>query len=55
MIVVDDVAWPALDSTADSVWGPVTGSVLILTALVLLTTTVMAWRAEHGEESTYFD
>ena len=55
MLVVDDVAWPVLDSTADSVWGPVTGSVLILTALILLTTTAVAWRSEHGEESTYLD
>jgi hypothetical protein len=55
MLVIDDVSWPALDSMADSVWGPVTGSVLILTALVLLTTTVVAWRSEHREESTWFD
>jgi hypothetical protein len=51
MLVVDDVAWPALDSTADSVWGPVTGSVLILTALVLLTTTWLAWRSEHAGDN----
>jgi hypothetical protein len=47
MIVVDDVSWPALDSTADSVWGPMTGAVVILTALVLLTTTWLAWRSER--------
>lgn len=52
MLVIDEVAWPVLDSAADSVWSPVTGSVLILTSLVLLTTTVLALRAEHGGASS---
>ena len=48
MLVVDDVAWPFWDSLLDSVWSPVTGSVLILTSVVLLTTTALAFRSEHG-------
>ena len=48
MLVVDDVAWPFLDSLLDSVWSPITGSVLILTSLVLLTTTILALRAERS-------
>jgi hypothetical protein len=49
MLVVDDVGWPFLDSLLDSVWSPLTGSVLVLTSLVLLTTTVLALRAGHRQ------
>ena len=52
MIVVDDVAWPVLDSTADTFWGPVPGSVLIVTALILVTTTVLTFRAAKSQSST---
>ena len=47
MLVIDDVAWPFLDSLLDGLWSPITGSVLILTSVVLLTTTALAFRAEH--------
>ena len=48
MLVVDDVAWPVLDSLLDGAWSPITGSVLILTSVVLLTTTALAFRAERS-------
>lgn len=44
MLVVDDVPWPIWDSMGDSLWDPVTGSVVIVTSLVLLNTTVLALR-----------
>ena len=53
MLLVDDVAWPAYDSLADSAWGPVTGSILVVMGLVLITTTVLTLRAARGEETTY--
>jgi uncharacterized protein (TIGR02611 family) len=34
-------------------WGGVTGSVLIVTALILLTTTWLTIRADRGEDTTY--
>ena len=34
-------------------WSPVTGAVLILTALILLTTTYLTLRAKHGEDTTH--
>jgi hypothetical protein len=55
MLVVDDVAWPVLESTLDKVWGPVTGGILIVTGLVLLTTTVLTVRAAKGQPTTYTD
>lgn len=48
MLVVDDLAWPALDATVDSVWGPVTGSVLIATGLILITTTYLTLRSARS-------
>jgi hypothetical protein len=53
MLLVDDVPWPIFDSLLDAAWGPVTGSVLIVTGLVLVTTTVLTVRAARGEETTY--
>jgi protein-S-isoprenylcysteine O-methyltransferase Ste14 len=34
-------------------WGGVTGAVLIVTALILLTTTYLTLRASHGEDTTH--
>lgn len=53
MLIVEDVAWPVLDSTVDAAWGPVTGSILIVTGLILVTTTVLTIRTARGEETTY--
>ena len=55
MLVVDDLAWPVLESLLDKVWGPVTGAVLVVTGLILLTTTVLTLRAARGEPTTYTD
>ena len=53
MLVVDDVAWPVLESTLDKVWGPVTGSVLAVTGLILCATTYLTIRTAKGKETTY--
>jgi uncharacterized protein (TIGR02611 family) len=44
MVLVENVRWPVLDSLLDAVWGPVTGTVVIVTSLVGATTTVLALR-----------
>ena len=36
MILVDDVAWPIWDSVGDALWTPVTGGVLIGTAVLVM-------------------
>ena len=48
MLVVDDVAWPVWDDTVDSLWSPVTGSVMIVTSLILATTTILTRRNAGG-------
>ena len=34
-------------------WSPVTGGILVVTALVLLTTTYLTVRAARGEDTTH--
>jgi len=51
--VVDDVSWPVLETQLDKVWGPVMGTVLLVTGLVLLATTYLTIRAARGEATTY--
>ncbi len=53
MLLVDDVDWPVLDNLIGKVWGPVTGSILIVTGLILLTTTVLTLRLARGQETTH--
>jgi hypothetical protein len=53
MLVIGDVAWPVLASLLDTVWGPVTGGILVATGLILMTTTVLTLRAAKGQPSTY--
>lgn len=53
MLFIDDVAWPVLDNLLDKVWGPVTGSILILTGLLLIVTTYLTLRSAKGEETTH--
>lgn len=45
MIVVADLAVP--------LWSPVTGGILAVTALILLTTTYLTLRAARGEDTTH--
>ena len=45
MIINPDVDLPA--------WGPVTGGILAVTALILLTTTYLTYRAARGEDTTH--
>ncbi len=53
MLLVDDLSWPVWDGMLDKVWGPVTGSVLVVTGLVLLATTYITIRTAKGEETTH--
>jgi len=55
MLVVKDVSWPVLASLLDKVWSPVTGGILVVTGLILLTTTVLTVRAAKGQPTTYTD
>ena len=34
-------------------WGPVTGGILLVTALILLVTTYLTYRSAHGEDTTH--
>ena len=45
MMVKQDLDLPA--------WGPVTGGILAVTALILLTTTYLTFRAARGEDTTH--
>lgn len=53
MILVDDVAWPWQDRRLDGLWSPVTGSILVVTAVILVTTTVLTLRLARGVPSTH--
>ncbi len=53
MLLVDDLSWPILDPTLDKVWGPVTGSILVVTGLILLTTTAITIKTARGEPTTH--
>ena len=55
MLLIDDVAWPVLESLLDKVWSPVTGGILVITGLILMTTTVLTLRAAKGQPTTYTD
>jgi hypothetical protein len=55
MLVIEDVAWPVLASLLDKVWGPVTGGILVVTGLILMTTTVLTLRAAKGQPTTSSD
>jgi uncharacterized protein (TIGR02611 family) len=55
MLVIEDVSWPVLASILDKVWGPLTGGILVVTGLILLTTTVLTVRAAKGQPTTYTD
>jgi hypothetical protein len=43
----------AFETLLDRVWGPVTGSLLMLTGVVLLTTTVVTRKTARGEPTTH--
>ncbi|MFP5252918.1 MAG: PGPGW domain-containing protein [Actinomycetes bacterium] len=49
MLVVEDVAWPAWDTTLDAFWKPVTGAIVIVTSVILLTTTALAVRDARSD------
>lgn len=52
MLVVEDIDWPVMDSTADAFWGPVTGSIFIVTGLILVTTTVVTLRGARAARTS---
>lgn len=49
MIVVDDVPWPAWDGLLDTFWQPLTGGIVIVTSVILLTTTALAVRDARSD------
>jgi hypothetical protein len=49
MLVVDDVRWPVYDGLLDSFWRPLTGGVVIVTSVILLTTTALAVRDARSD------
>lgn len=49
MVVVDDVAWPVWDAMLDSFWRPLTGGIVIVTSVILLTTTALAVRDARSD------
>lgn len=49
MIVVDDVSWPVWDGLLDSFWKPLTGGIVIVTSVILLTTTALAVRDTRSD------
>ena len=53
MLLIDDVAWPVLNSVLDGVWGAMTGSILIITACILLAMTYVTLRTSHGQPTTF--
>lgn len=53
MVIVDDLAWPVLHTFLDSLWGPVAGGVLMLTASILITTTIITRMTAEGKPTTH--
>jgi len=53
MLVIEDVAWPALNSLLDGIWSVTTGSILIITSCILLAMTYITIRTAKGETTTY--
>lgn len=49
MLVVDDVPWPVYDGLLDSFWKPLTGGIVIVTSVILLTTTALAVRDARSD------
>ena len=53
MVILGEVSWPFSENLLDRVWGPVTGSLMMLTGVVLLTTTVITRMTARGEPTTH--
>lgn len=53
MVIVGDLAWPVFRAFLDTVWGPVTGGVLMLTGSILITTTVITRMTARGKPTTH--
>ncbi|MFP5254203.1 MAG: hypothetical protein ACLGH4_10475, partial [Actinomycetes bacterium] len=49
MLLVDDVRWPVYDGLLDSFWKPLTGGIVIVTSVILLTTTALAVRDARSD------
>ena len=49
MLLVDDVRWPVYDGLLDSFWRPLTGGIVIVTSVILLTTTALAVRDARSD------
>lgn len=53
MVILGDVSWPFFENVQNRLWGPVTGSRLMLTGVALLTTTVVTRLTARGEPTTH--
>ncbi len=53
MLLVKDFAWPVQDELIDKAWSPVTGSIFVVTGLILVTTTVITIKTARGEGTTH--
>ena len=53
MVILGEVSWPFLENLLDRLWGPVTGSLLMLTGAILLTNTVITRMTARGEPTTH--
>jgi hypothetical protein len=53
MLLIDDLQWPVVAFLLDRLWGTVTGGILLITGLILLTTTFLTVKAAQGEDTTY--
>ena len=53
MVILGEVSWPFFENLLDRLWGPVTGSLLMLTGVALLTTTVVTRLTARGEPTTH--
>ena len=49
MLLVEDVRWPVYDGLLDSFWRPLTGGIVIVTSVILLTTTALAVRDARSD------
>jgi uncharacterized protein (TIGR02611 family) len=49
MLLVEDVRWPIWDSFVDSLWSPMTGSVVVVSSIIPLVTTAVSLRSSREE------
>ena len=53
MLIIDEMSWPIIDALLDKVWGPLTGTLLMLTGVILLTATVITRMTAKREATAH--